>query len=40
MENTNNNDNTEVKPKRVYSDAQNRAVKIITYAIEKLKNIN
>ena len=27
MENTNNNDNTEVKPKRVYSDAQNRAVK-------------
>ena len=40
MENTNNINNEEVKPKRVYTKAQQKHQKYITKKIKIMKNIN
>ena len=40
MENTNINNNDEIKPKRVYTKAQQKHQKYITKKIKIMKNIN
>ena len=40
MENTNINNNDEIKPKRIYTKAQQKASKVYTKKIKIMKNIN